>query len=405
MTSAAWLLAVIAAAYWSLVAAAMIRVSHALVRVADAEAGEGAAASLSIVVAARDEREAFAHEAEALERLDYPQLEVVLVDDRSSDGTGELMDAIAAADARVRVVHVPELPEGWLGKVHALEQGRAVASGEWLLLTDADVELAADAPRRAVALAEARELDALALLPQVRADSALVAGVVATFSRWLVLGTRLWHAADAQRPEAFGVGAFNLVRARALQDVGGLEWLRMDVADDAALAQLIAGRGGRTMLASGVGLVEVQWQDSVRGMTRGFEKYGGTGGAGSIPAAIVLVSVALLGELAPWLAMLAGVAGGAWAPAIVGLAIVLGAGAVQLALGPGLGAPRRALAAGPLAPMLVWWMQVRAAWLEHRRGGVIWRDTFYATEQLRAGKRYRLPGAPGGKRASRRNAP
>ena len=52
------------------------------------------------------------------------------------------------------------------------------------------------------------------------------------------------------------------------------------------------------------------------------------------------------------------------------------------------GSPRRSLVALPLGPMLVWWMQVRAAWLEHRRGGVVWRDTFYSTEQLREGKRY-----------------
>jgi hypothetical protein len=188
------------------------------------------------------------------------------------------------------------------------------------------------------------------------------------------------------------VGACNLVRASALAQAGGLDWLRMDIADDAALGQLIAARGGRTQLASGVGLVAVRWQDSVRGMTRGFEKYGGTGGAGSIRAAVALVLLATFGELAPWLAVALGLAAGAWPAVALGAAAILAGTGLGLALATRAGAPRRAWLAGPLAPLLVCWMQLRAAWLEHRRGGVVWRETFYSTAELRAGKRYQLPG-------------
>jgi GT2 family glycosyltransferase len=378
--------------YWTVASVAMLRTTAALVVVADADLDTSDPASVSIVVAARDEAATFAHAAEVVEAIEHPDLEIVLVDDRSSDGTGALMDELAAADERVQVVHVAELPDGWLGKVHALEQGRLRASGEWLLFTDADVELAPQLARRAAAFADEHRLDALALLPQVRSDGVLVAGVVGTFSRWLTVSTRLWHAADPERSESFGVGACNLVRRRALEAAGGLEWLRMDVADDAALARLVAARGGRTMLASGVGLVQVRWQDSVRGMTRGFEKYGGTGGVGSIPAAIALASLATLGEIAPWLAVVIGIASGASASFVAGAVTIIAAATVNLVAGDRAGAPRRGVWAGPISPLLVWWMQVRAAVLELRRGGVVWRDTFYSTEQLRAGKRYELPG-------------
>lgn len=394
LVALAWILVALAALYRGWTSFAALRTMLALVRLVDVpdEGRSAPAPPTSIVVAARDEAATFRHEAAVLEAFDHPDLELVLVDDRSTDGTAALMEALAATDPRVRVVHVTELPEEWLGKVHALERGRQAARGEWLLFTDADVELAPDLPRRAVQYAERLRLDGLALLPSVRSDGVLVAGVVATFSRWLVVGTRIWQAADPDRPEAFGVGACNLVRASALEAAGGLAWLRMDVADDAALARLVARSGGRTMLASGVDLVAVRWQQSVRGMARGFEKYGGTGGVGSIGSAVAAVSLGLLGELAPWLAAIVALTAGAVQPLAVAIAILLLAATVELTATARAGAPVRGMLAGPVAPLLVWGMQVRAAWLEHRRGGVVWRDTFYSTEQLRAGKRYVLPG-------------
>lgn len=393
LTTVAWILALLGAAYWGVVSWAGARTMAALVRLVDEPAATPPGLpSITIVVAARDEAQSMRHEAESIAAFDHRALDAVLVDDRSTDDTGRMLDEIAARDSRVRVIHVEELPAGWLGKVHALEQGRRVATGEWLLFTDADVDLAPDLPRRAVAFAERHRLDALALLPSLRSDSVLVSGVVATFSRWLVVGARLWRATDPDSSDAFGVGACNLVRRDALERAGGFEWLRLDVADDAALAQLIATHGGRTMLASGVDLVSVRWQDSVRGMTRGFEKYGGSGGVGSIPAAIALASVAVLGEVAPWLAIIAAILAGVPIVAWLSAATILLSTFAALAVSRRAGSPRGFWLSGPLAPVLVWWMQVRAAWLEHRRGGIVWRETFYSTAELRAAKRYRLPG-------------
>src|SRR5438445_3754025 len=80
--------------------------------------------------------------------IDYPDLEVIAVDDRSRDATGRILDEFAAAHPCLRVVHVAELPAGWLGKPHALQKAYEASTGEWLLFTDADVRFKPDVLRR-----------------------------------------------------------------------------------------------------------------------------------------------------------------------------------------------------------------------------------------------------------------
>jgi cellulose synthase/poly-beta-1,6-N-acetylglucosamine synthase-like glycosyltransferase len=173
--------------------------------------------SLSLVVPARDE----AHTIETALRSrlddDYPALEVVVVDDRSKDATGALLDALARVEARLAVVHVRELPAGWLGTVHALARGAELARGEWLLFSDADVHVTPGTLRRAVALAEARELDLLAVLPRLEGATFALEIALCGFLRAFNQSRRLWKVADPDDPAHVGVGAFNLVRRSALE--------------------------------------------------------------------------------------------------------------------------------------------------------------------------------------------
>ena len=162
----------------------------------------------------------------------YPDTEVILIDDRSDDGTGEIIDRLAASDDRVRAMHIRELPDGWLGKVHALHRGTEAARGEWLLLSDADVHLMPTALRRAVNLAEQRGLDHLAVLPELWPTTFLVDALMATFVRVFCIATRMWAIEDPRSRAALGIGAFNLVRRTAFERTGGFEWLRLEVVDD-----------------------------------------------------------------------------------------------------------------------------------------------------------------------------
>jgi glycosyltransferase involved in cell wall biosynthesis len=120
---------------------------------------------VSVVVPARDEAERIEEALRSLARLDYPDLEVIAVDDRSGDGTGAIMDRIAAEQPRVEAMHITSLPEGWLGKCHAMHMGARRATGEILLFTDGDVVFSPDILRLAVRYLCGRRLDHLALMP------------------------------------------------------------------------------------------------------------------------------------------------------------------------------------------------------------------------------------------------
>src|SRR4051794_14286975 len=119
---------------------------------------DGGWPTLAVLFAARDEEGMVGEATRSMLAQDYPGLEVIAVDDRSVDATGAILDAIAAEDGRLRVVHVRELPPGWLGKTHALQGGSEATSARWLLFTDADVVLGPGALRKAVAFAEAGDL-------------------------------------------------------------------------------------------------------------------------------------------------------------------------------------------------------------------------------------------------------
>ena len=112
---------------------------------------------LAVVVPACNEEDSIEQALRRLIALDYPNYQVIAVNDRSSDRTGAIMDAVAASsNGRLKVVHVTELPAGWLGKTHAMWSAARQSDSDWILFTDADVMFRPDCLRRTIAYAEAR---------------------------------------------------------------------------------------------------------------------------------------------------------------------------------------------------------------------------------------------------------
>jgi hypothetical protein len=336
--------------------------------------------AVSVIVAARDEAEGIETAMRSLLALDYPGLELIAVDDRSSDGTGVILDRLAAEDARLRVIHVRELPPGWLGKNHALALGARASARELLLFTDADVEFAPRTLRTAVSILEAEGLDHLALGPGLRLPGAWLAACVGFFARQFGLYLRPWLARDPSSSAFAGIGAFNLLRASAYRAVGGHERIALRPDDDVKLGKLVKEAGLRQELRHAPEALRVTWYASVGEMLRGLEKnvLAGVDYQGGLALAGLLGLLAL--EIVPWIALGAGDdATTRW----LALAAILTSMATLAGVLHRTRAPLAAALLAPGAALAFIYACARSILLTYARGGIVWRGTFYRLEELR----------------------
>jgi hypothetical protein len=230
--------------------------------------------SVSVVVPARNEGVAVEGALGSILAQDYPgSLEVVAVDDRSTDRTGDVLARLASEwPDRMRALRVERLPDGWLGKNHALYLGAEEARGEWLLFTDADVRFAPGCLKNAVGYAQSERLDHLTLATEIISRGIALRSFVAAFILVFEVTQRPWRAADPRAREAVGVGAFNLVRQEAYRLAGTHRAIRLRPDDDMRLGRLLKQAAFRQGVAYGSGSVSVEWHRTLQGAVRGLEK-------------------------------------------------------------------------------------------------------------------------------------
>ncbi|HLJ57479.1 MAG TPA: glycosyltransferase family 2 protein, partial [Chthonomonadaceae bacterium] len=190
---------------------------------------------LTIVVPACNEALTVGRAMRSLLALEYPDLEIIAVNDRSTDETGDILDCLAAGNKRLRVLHINRLPPGWLGKNHALHVGGLQARGDWILFTDADVVYQPDALERAVAYAAMTRTDHLVACPRCRGFDFWEKLFMSYFGLMFLLRVRPWEVEQPGRSAYFGFGAFNLVRTEAYRKSGGHDAMPMEVTDDTKL--------------------------------------------------------------------------------------------------------------------------------------------------------------------------
>lgn len=337
--------------------------------------------SVSVVVAARDEERTLGQTLAALAAQQLRGLEIVVVDDRSCDGTLAVARAAASRDSRVRPVRVGELPAGWLGKTHALQVGAELARGEWLLFTDADVRFAPGAVGRALGYARARGVDHLVALPTLRARGPLLQSFVAAFALLFSVHTRPWRARVRSSRAAIGIGAFGLVRRSAYVAAGGHAAIRLRPDDDLRLGRLLKRHGARQEAVFAGDDVTVEWYPDVRAAIKGLEKNAFAGMGYSVWRVAGLAVLLLVTNVLPF-AVLPFATGTARALFALVVATV---GFVYV-----FDAPRARHAAWlfvlhPVGTALLVTAAARSAWTALRTGTVEWRGTRYSLRELRKG--------------------
>ena len=336
---------------------------------------------LSVIVPSRNEAPGVERAMSSLLAQDYPNLEIVAVNDRSEDDTGARLDALAAKDARLTVIHLRELPEGWLGKNHAMHQGAARAGGEWILFTDGDVVFEPSALRKSVAFAEAHGLGHFVALPFFETHGFLERCFVGGFA--IALGLKLdpAHLCVPKSWAYVGVGAFGLVRRDAYRRIGGHERLAFEVADDLKLGLLLRRGGVAQGMLDSDRLVSVRWQNGLVGTLRGLEKNAFSGCEWNTLLAALGAGTVIFGALLPYAPLFLTLPG--WTHPIAFVAAVLpmfmvSTSARRVSGGSGLEGLMAPVAAATLGLVLAW-----STVLALVRGGIIWRGTFYALTELR----------------------
>ncbi len=334
---------------------------------------------VSIIIAARDEEADLEPALQSILNLDYPDYEIVAVNDRSRDGTGAVLERMSQMHPRLKVITITELPQGWLGKNHALSKGCGIATGELLLFTDADIVFEPATLKRAVAFLLGEPLDHLSLSPFVRSRSLAVNLLVTMFVRNFVLFIRPWKARDPKSPYFVGIGAFNLIRRSVYDAVGGHEPIRLRPDDDIKLGKLIKQAGYKQDLAFGADALSLEWYPTVGAMIRGLEKNVLAGVDYRIGFLLFGMGMMLFLDLGPW-ALLA--SGEPWTMALASASCLLSMGSIAIFF-PQTRMPLPYALLTPILGCLICYTFLRSAFLTLWRGGIYWRETFYPLAKLR----------------------
>jgi glycosyltransferase involved in cell wall biosynthesis len=354
-------------------------------------------ARVSIIVPARNEEEDIEQSLTRLLELDYDNYEVIAVNDRSTDRTGEIMEKVAKnprplakrarrvgqpnASGFLRVIHHRELPAGWLGKTHAMWTATNEASGDWLLFTDADVLFKPDSLRRALAYAEAEHADHVVLFPQMIMKRPGEFMMIAFFLTMFVFGHRPWKVADPKSRDHMGVGAFNLIRRSVYEAVGTYEALRMEVLDDMKLGKVVKNAGFAQRNVFGGDLISLRWAQGVRGvvdnLTKNFFAVLSFQWWRTVISAFGLAFLNLLPFLGVWLAH-----GWERLPYAVALASMF---AIYVGMSWRSRVPAYYFLLHPVSTMLFIYTLLLSMCHALWNDGIIWRGTKYPLEELRKG--------------------
>lgn len=343
---------------------------------------------VSIIVPARNEEAMIEEAVRSLLSTDYPNAEIIAVNDRSEDRTGEILDRVVEESrGKLKAVHVRHLPPGWLGKTHAMWAAAEQATGEWLVFTDADVIHHPDVLRRAVAYAKRECADHLVVLPTMVMKTWGERMMISFFQAMFIFAHRPWKVADPKAKDHIGVGAFNMVRRSAYDAIGGYDKLRLAIVDDMMLGERIKKLGFAQRNVFGRGLVRVRWAEGASGvvgnLTKNFFAQLRYSAVVAIFAALAILAI----QLGPWVGMVLaqGLNKAGYAVALLCLLLVYAGMARRSGVSPGY------VLLHPVATLLMVYTLLRSTALTLWQGGVVWRGTKYPLKELREANDSPLP--------------
>ena len=266
-------IAILGAGFWVPIGILLIVKRHALAVLASLDEGQTKTwPKVTVVIPARNEERNLKQALQSVLKLDYSDLEIVVVNDRSTDGTGSILEEMAKQDQRLTLMNIQSLPDGWLGKTHALHMGAQQAHGEFILFTDADIMFHPLAFRKAMSHIQANRLDHLTVVPEDTMPGFFLRTLSATFGIFMFILFQPWKVRNPKSRRYMGIGAFNLVRTSVYRAIGGHQAIALRPDDDLKFGKLVKLNGYRSDVLNGQGMVTVEWYRSVPELIQGLMK-------------------------------------------------------------------------------------------------------------------------------------
>ena len=342
---------------------------------------------------ARNEEANIRRCVEALLSQDYPHYEVIVLEDRSSDGTSGILQELARRDQRLVILPGVELPAGWAGKPHALYQAAEIARGEWLLFIDADTFLTPNALSASLASAAKTGADLYTVMTEQITGSFWEKTVMPLVMTAISVGFSPSRVNDPTTRDAIANGQFILIKRSVYDAIGGHKKLHNLIVEDKAISEQVKWNGYRLIVADGRGVARTRMYTSFPQMWEGWTKniYLGLSDRPALMAlgvfgAFLALMAALALPLWPLLGLVWLLNGGGWLALMVILQAMLTWGAIlfyRARVARQMGIPTWYALTTPLGAGVFAAMMGTSAWKVLSGKGVTWKGRLYDPKLIR----------------------
>ncbi len=338
---------------------------------------------VSIIVPACNEEKTVEPALRSLLQQDYPNVEIIVVDDRSTDSTFTVLMSLQEEYPDLLLEQITQLPVDWLGKNHALYRGARKANGEILLFTDADVVMEPSTLSRSVTWLQSEQLDHLSLVFRNIAQGGLLNAMIVDALGGLFLLLRPWDVRKGQSRAFAGIGAFNMIRKEAYWQVGGHASFQMHPIDDIMLGKKVKRAGLAQDCLLGTSFVRVRWYETLPAMVNGLMKnifalYG---------YSLSFVVLGLMGIVVMSIVPLLGLLFSQGPARFFFAAALLCRFAVFSCNARGMQVRSNLFLWSLLTPYLTVFIVIKAVYMTLKNQGIEWRGTHYPLQELKKEER------------------